>query len=277
MKAAFLSNQTQERNVFSMADFTKRYPPYEGDEPYLYYAFCQADSDRAGVLLGQLFVRGCRIWYGSGKSRSQRLERIKNASLAVIFMSAKAMADADEVKSAALFCQSRGTPVIVIDAVENNELSTGFSAETKHVPALNNPAQLEAALIRTEGFSQKLIGQRQKAGKAPVWKAVLAAVLAAGVVGLGSAYAMGAFAPKDEVTIADSVIREAVRRSVGSPITRAAVEQLTQLHLDGMPEMLESLEELPRLERLEIPDSCVQEMAPLIDRYTIVVYGGTEK
>lgn len=60
-----------------MAALSRHYPPYEGEEPYLYFAFAEADSEKAGPLLAQLYVRGCRVWYGRGKNRSHRLEREK--------------------------------------------------------------------------------------------------------------------------------------------------------------------------------------------------------
>lgn len=257
-----------------MAALSRHYPPYEGEEPYLYFAFAEADSEKAGPLLAQLYARGCRVWYGSGKDRSHRLERVKNASLSVVYMSSKAMADADEVKSSALFCQSRGTPVVVIDVVENNELSTGFGADTQHIPALNNPEQLEAALIRTEGFTQSLIGEKRSTIKTPAWKIMLTGLLTAAVVGLGGAYAMGAFAPKDEVIFQNQVIRNAVRNSVGRPITEAAVQKLMVLHLTEVPEKLDELNCLPNLERIEIPEEAVPIFEALTEQYTIVVYGG---
>lgn len=257
-----------------MAELSRRYPPYEGEEPYLYFAFAEADSEKAGPLLAQLYARGCRIWYGRGENRPHRLDRIKNASMAVIYMSSKAMTDADEVKSSVLYCQSRGVPVVVIDVVENNELSTGFSQNTQHIPALNNPEQLEAALIRTEGFTQSLIGEKRSTVKTPVWKITLTTFLAAAVVGLGGAYAMGAFAPKDEVIFQNQVIRNAVRYSVGSPITDSGVQELRVLHLTEAPDKLDELNYLPKLERIEIPEEAVPVFESLTERYTIVVYGG---
>ena len=65
-------------------------PPYEGNEPYLY--FCFADQDREAVfpLLRHLAQRGCRIWYSLGSTpdvgeRRWRQERMDHAELIILY------------------------------------------------------------------------------------------------------------------------------------------------------------------------------------------------
>lgn len=258
-----------------MAKVSKNYLPYEGNEPYLYFAFCREDEPKVMPLLERLNRRGCRVWYGAGRDRAHRLERTTHAALVIVFMSAGAMADRDEIKSTALYCQSKGIPVLVIDVVENNDLSTGFSGGTVHTAYRTDPERQEGELLRTGCITQEMIGDLPAQSRAPIWKAVLAVLLAAAVAALGSAWALGFFAPKDEVTFRDAALQEAVRRSAGSPITNEGLETVSILHLTGVPETLEELEQLPNVERIEIPADAVPVFAPLADRYQIVVYERT--
>lgn len=69
-----------------MKNWQKRYPPYEGSEPYLYFAFAEADSAKAWQIMRILLERGCRVWYGSGPSGNadellRRQERAEGADL----------------------------------------------------------------------------------------------------------------------------------------------------------------------------------------------------
>lgn len=256
-----------------MAKISKNCLPYEGNEPYLYFAFCQADAPKAVPLLERLNRRGCRVWYGGDRDRAHRLERTSHASLVIIFMSAGAMADQEEIKSTALYCQSKGIPVLVIDVVENNDLSTGFSGGTVHTAYRTDPDRMEGEILRTGCITQEMIGDLPRQTKTPGWKLAIAVLLAAAVAVLGSAWTLGLFAPRDEVVFQDAVIREAVRRSAGSPITREGIEAVSILRLSGVPETLEELEQLPKIERIEIPAEAVLVFTPLVDDYQIVVYG----
>lgn len=56
-------------------------PPYEGNEPYLYFCFAEKDRDAVFPLLEHLYLRGVRIWYNVEKTDNIRklnrqLERI---------------------------------------------------------------------------------------------------------------------------------------------------------------------------------------------------------
>lgn len=255
-----------------MAKISKNCLPYEGNEPYLYFAFCRTDESKIIALLEQLNRRGCRVWYGTGNNRAHRLERTSHASLVIVFMSAGAMSDQDEIKSTALYCQSKGIPVLVIDAVENNDLSTGFSGGTVHTAYRTDPCRLENEILRTGCITQEMIGDLPTQAKTSGWKLGLAILLATAVVILSGALALGFLKPKDEIVFQDAIIQEAVRRSAGSPIRLEELESITTLHLSGVPESLTELEKLPKIERIEIPAEAVSVFAPLVDQYQVVVY-----
>ena len=55
-----------------MRDSIREFPPYEGDSPYLYFAFAEADSRKVREYLRLLYERGCRVWYSCGKAEAPR-------------------------------------------------------------------------------------------------------------------------------------------------------------------------------------------------------------
>ena len=134
----------------------RHYPPYEGREPYLFLCFSDADAARVKSLLEQLYERGCRVWYSLGKTsdireRSRRQERMQDASLTVLYLTDHARNDVD-VKSAVLFCQAKEQPIICVDTdLKDRGLSMGLTEKVRHISS-------ESELIRTEGFSQELVG-----------------------------------------------------------------------------------------------------------------------
>ena len=140
-------------------------PPYEGGEPYLYLCFAEKDSEAVFPLLEDLYRRGVRIWYSLETTANiERLnhqqERMNNASLLVIYLSENARHD-ERVKNTLLYYQ-HGKPVIGIDTDDgDNELAFGLTAAARHINGRigRNREDMEAELIRTEGFSQELIGE----------------------------------------------------------------------------------------------------------------------
>lgn len=266
-----------------MADLTKRYPPYEGSDPYLYFAFSRAEADRAAALLKLLMQRGVRVWYAMGgadsaSERQRRLERSIGAELVAIWLDRSALEDADEVKSAALYCQSKGIPVISLDMTETDDLSTGFSSETIHVDGrqCGTAEALESALIHAKGFSQNLMGEQPPAEPYPIWKKVLAVVLALCLFAVGVGYGTGAFSAPDARLISDPVIRGAARSAVGRMVSEADLQSITALHFNRAPRSFEELEKFPNLSRVEIPVEAIKKAAelPADAGYTVVVYGG---
>ena len=70
----------------------KKYPPYEGGEPYLYFAFAEADAGKAWEIMRLLLERGCRVWYCMGPASSpdevlRRQIRYKGAALTLVYLS----------------------------------------------------------------------------------------------------------------------------------------------------------------------------------------------
>ena len=169
----------------------RRCPPYEGGDPYLYLCFAEKDREAVFPLLEHLYRRGVRIWYSTettsdiGKLNRQQ-ERMNGASLVVLYLTENVRRTGSE-KNTLLYYQQQGKPVISIDTDSgDNELSVGLTPAARHIDGqtLRNAEELEAALIRTDDFSQELIGDppsvKSKAGKAAAVM-LAAALLVAGI------------------------------------------------------------------------------------------------
>ena len=164
-------------------------PPYEGTDPYLYFCFAEKDREAVFPLLEYLYLRGVRIWYSVENTAdirklNRQQERMNQASLLVIYLTENARND-ERVKNSLLYYQ-HGKPVIGIDTDDgDNELAFGMTARAQHVDGRNgrNPEELEADLIRTEGFSQELIGEPINRMKL-LMKRVLKYLIAAAVIAL---------------------------------------------------------------------------------------------
>ena len=274
-------------------DLTSRFPVYEGAEPYLFFCFSDADEKHVRPLLERLYARGCRVWYsvgrpGSREERERRGKAMKAAALAVFYLSDAARDDTN-MKSAALACQERETPILCIDADEGDcGLSFGLSEQLRHLRAgdYRSAAALEEALVRCEGFSQELIGPERIEPPSPLKKlaltlaAVSVLILAAALLG-GRLF--GWFAPPveagDTVAITDSALRASVRAAVGGEaITPESLASVTSLRLTELPEDGSELALLGALERLEIPQSEAADALWLLDEgYSVVLYGGSGK
>jgi hypothetical protein len=175
-----------------MSKFSRKCPPYEGADPYLYFCFAEKDSEAVFPLLEHLMQRGVRIWYQTDVTAdlarlNHQQERMNNASLLVIYLTENARHD-ERVKNSLLYYQ-HGKPVIGIDTDDgDNELAFGLTAAARHIDGRvgRNREDLEAELIRTDGFSQELIGDpptpKNWRKKAAVW------ILAAALIVAGVAY-----------------------------------------------------------------------------------------
>lgn len=269
----------------------KRFPAYEGEEPYLVFCFAEADERRAAKLLERMAARGTRLWYAVGRprdraERAERERRMKGARLCVLVLSAAAREDL-ELKNAALYCQASGVPLLCVDADEGSSaLAFGLTEQTQHLRAraYRNAAELEEALVRSEGFSQELIGEEPIIPSPPYLKATIllaaASVLLAALVLLGGRM-FGWFAPPesvyhDSVTLTDDALRDAVRAAVGGgEITEENLASVRTLRLRELPENSEELRLLGALERVEIPQSEAADALGLLEAgYTVVLYGG---
>ena len=267
-----------------MAKMTELFPPYAGEQPFLYLCFSDSDAKRVRPLLGRLFSRGCRIWYTVGQSgtvsdRKLRDARMQKARLVVLYQTARARAD-QVVKSAVLVCQSKGIPVVSIDTdKEESTLSMGLSPHTPHIRARGEKA-IEDALLHADGFTQELIGSPQKVRETRLVRIAAIVFLAAlALIGAMLAYRRlkppPVELPSDTVTFSDPGLTQAVRDALeGGPITEESIGSVTALHLDAIPTDPEELLKLKNLAVIEIDQSLAPYAQDLSDRYRVVLTGG---
>lgn len=270
-----------------MADPFKLCPPYSGDEPFLYLCVSDADKRRVKPLLTRLFTRGCRVWYplDANKSLAARSEhdaRMRKAQLVVLFQTAHARADL-ALKSALLVCQAEGIPIISIDADRaESTLSMGLGPRVPHIRA-KSAKEIESTLLRTEGFTQELIGTARRIRR-PYFRRIAIAVFAAALVLLGAMLLYRQLhqpeipsvpAPEDTVVFADPALREAVREAIGGGLlTEESVLAVETLRLSSLPADLNELGKLPNLFRIALDQNGADGADALLDRYEIVLIGG---
>lgn len=272
-----------------MKNWQKRYPPYEGSEPYLYFAFAEADSAKAWQIMRILLERGCRVWYGSGPSGNadellRRQKRAEDANLTLLYLTDAACADKD-TKSNILVNQKNGKHILCLDPDgADRRLSMGLYETVPHLPLyrLKSRKEIENAVIRAEGFSQEILGEPVRVegggslGKLTALFCVLAVLLALASF-IGVRY-LRWFQPEvpDEVPFTDPVILSAVRNAArGGAITEELVSEITVLRLSGMPESWEELEKLPALTTVTLPQQALLEEGTLPDGdITVELTGG---
>ena len=272
-----------------MKQWMKQIPPYEGDQPYLYFAFAEADSTRVWKILQPLLERGCRIWYSCGSAGSaeellHRQERAAGAALTVVYLTDAACADKD-TKSAVLVNQKFSRPILCLEQDEKDRrLSMNLREDVPTIALyrLQNNAEIESAILHAEGFSQDMLGEPVKISENDTVKRLTVlfcalAVLLAVVSFAGWRYGNW-FRPEvqDEIMISDPVLQTAVRQATGGgAITEDLASEITFLRLDELPESWDELEKLPALERIELPQQALLGDAVLPEGdYTIELSGG---
>ena len=267
-----------------MARMTKLFPPYTGNQPFIFLCFSDSDAKRLRPLLERLYERGCRIWYpvghvGTAAEREQRDARMKEAHLVILYQTKHARAD-HAAKSAVLVCQERSIPIISIDTDDaESALSMGLDPRAVHLKARGVDAQ-EDALLRTDGFSQELIGPPMTVRKRPLF-AIAAVILAAALLLTGAAllcrrlHPPASVQPNDTVFFSDPALTQAVRDVLlDEPITEDSLKAITALRLPSLPESTDELALLPNLSRIELDQKNAGDAAPLLGRYEIVLTGG---
>ena len=275
-----------------MKSWQKSNPPYEGDEPYLYFAFAEADSKKAWKILRMLLARGCRVWYsigpaGSSEELLRRQARSGAAALTVLYLTDAACADKD-TKSNVLVNQKFDRPILCLDPDgTDRRLSMGLREYVPHIPVFQGQSdkEIESAIIHADGFSQDVLGEPVTVhgggvlGKLSAALCILALLLA--VTAFAGYRYLYWFQPEitDEVTFSDPVILSAVRDAArGGVITEELTSQITFLRLDGMPESWGDLELLPALERVELPQQTLTGRAELPpEGLTVELSGGGAK
>jgi len=233
----------------------RKYPPYEGNEPFLFLCFAEKDAEYIEPLLSRLWIRGCKVWYTLGKSEDleqekQIQERMKQASLVIAVCSEQFHRDL--AKSRMMVLQSRNVPIISVDREPTDNLSAGFREGTPHIAAYRQiTADTEAEVISTEGFSQDLIGTRRVIRKDPM-KTVFAFLLTLTIVAAIGLATLYFFAPKTE---------------------SQEPEQISALYLETLPDDPSELEQYPNLEKIIISADQAERAEAYLDRYTVVIKG----
>ena len=275
-----------------MKDWRKQIAPYEGDEPYLYLAFADADAARIHELVRLLLRRGVRIWYSTGPAGSaeellRRQQRALGASLTVVYLT-DAMTQDQDGKASILVNQKNGRKILCIDRdASDRALTMGLHESVPHLAAYQyrKTEDLEEALVRAEGFTQEMIGEPVYLSKGGLTGRLTALLCVLSVLLLGGFLGLRVFhwfqpveTPQDSVTFTDPTVRDAVRAAAGGGVlTEENAAAVTELRLDRLPDSWEDLALLPNLQRILLPQEAVQKAQSLPgEDVTLVLTGGDE-
>lgn len=242
----------------------KKYPPYEGEDPYIYYCFSPSDTEKAEELLKRLWQRGCRIWYCIGETSDLKLaayrhERMTGAGLAVVYVSSGLQRDSS--KRNVMFLQSGGTPVIAVDGEAVTNLSLGLREQTPHIDATGGiDYGVESELISSELFSRKYIGVPPEKRLSGGIKAILAGscTLAAAACAFFILSYLGL---------------------TGAPEVTEDSSAVTVITMNEFPEELSDLQQYACLEKIIVPQSLAatadekdeELLRELAGKYTVVI------
>ena len=269
-----------------MSSWTKKYLPYEGEEPYLYFAFAQEDTRKVWRVMKVLLSRGCRIWYctgpaGNSRELLRRQERASGAELTLLYLTDALEADKD-TKTRIMVNQKEGKALLCLDTDrKNHNLAMDIHESTPSLALhqMSGDAQLEEALIRAEGFTQNMLDKPVSVRSH--WMGRTAAVLFALTVLLAAGsilYFRSGLAYADSVSFADPVIREAARTAAGGgSLTEDSLEQIRTIRLRELPESWDDLLLLKNLESIELPQDALLENPELPESgCRLVLYGGAQ-
>jgi len=267
-----------------MINWQKKYPPYEGEEPYLYFAFADGDVRKVWRIMKVLLSRGCRVWYcmgpaGNSRELLRRQARASGAELTLLYLTDALEADKDS-KTRIMVNQKDQKALLCLDTDrKNHNLAMDIHESTPSIPLyqLNSDAELEDALIRAKGFTQNVIDKPVAVsgnwmGRLTVIFFLLTALLTVGSI----LYFQSEQTYDDSIRFSDPVIREAARAAAGGvALTEASVEQIQTIRLEELPESWEDLSLLKDLQTIELPQDAVMEGQELPgSSYRIVLYGG---
>lgn len=267
-----------------MSSWQKKFPPYEGDEPYLYFVFAQADTRKVWRVMKVLLSRGCRVWYctgpaGNAQELLRRQTRASGAALTLLYLTDALEADKDS-KTRIMVNQKDHKAILCLNADgKNHNLAMDIHESTPSIPLhqLKSDAELEHALIRAEGFTQNVIGKPVKIRSN--WMGRLSGLfflMTVLLIGGSLLYLQKAPTYNDSVHFADPVIREAARAAAGGgALTEADLEHIQTIRLKELPESWEDLALLKDLQSIQLPQNAVMEGNNLPGSdYRIVLYGG---
>lgn len=270
--------------IRNMTSWQKKYPPYEGEEPYLYFAFADGDAQKVWRVMKVLLNRGCRVWYctgpaGSSRELLRRQERACGAALTLLYLTDALESDKDS-KTRIMVNQKDHKAILCLDTDrKNHNLAMDIHESTPSIPLyrLKKDEELETELIRAEGFTQNMLGKPATIrsgwmGKLTGALLLLTVLLTAGCV----LYFQKAPTYADTLPFADPVIREAARAAAGGgALTEDSVSQIQTIRLKELPDSWEDLTILTDLQSVVLPQEAVMTGAELPEgSFRIVLSGG---
>ena len=270
--------------IRNMTNWQKKYPPYEGEEPYLYFAFADGDAQKVWRVMKVLLNRGCRVWYctgpaGNARELLRRQERASGAALTLLYLTDALESDKDS-KTRIMVNQKDHKAILCLDTDrKNHNLAMDIHESTPSIPLyrLKKDEELETELIRAEGFTQNMLGKPVTIrsgwmGKLTGVLLLLTVLLTAGCV----LYFQKAPTYADTLPFADPVIREAARAAAGGgALTEDSVSQIQTIRLKELPDSWEDLTMLTDLQSVVLPQEAVMTGAELPEgSFRIVLSGG---
>ena len=270
--------------IRNMTNWQKKYPPYEGEEPYLYFAFADGDAQKVWRVMKVLLNRGCRVWYctgpaGNARELLRRQERACGAALTLLYLTDALESDKDS-KTRIMVNQKDHKAILCLDTDrKNHNLAMDIHESTPSIPLyrLKKDEELETELIRAEGFTQNMLGKPTTVrsgwmGKLTGALLLLTVLLTAGCV----LYFQKAPTYADTLPFADPVIREAARAAAGGgALTEDSVSQIQTIRLKELPDSWEDLTILTDLQSIVLPQEAVMTGAELPEgSFRIVLSGG---
>ena len=270
--------------IRNMTSWQKKYPPYEGEEPYLYFAFADGDAQKVWRVMKVLLNRGCRVWYctgpaGNARELLRRQERACGAALTLLYLTDALESDKDS-KTRIMVNQKDHKAILCLDTDrKNHNLAMDIHESTPSIPLyrLKKDEELETELIRAEGFTQNMLGKPATIrsswmGKLTGSLLLLTVLLTAGCV----LYFQKAPTYADTLPFADLVIREAARAAAGGgALTEDSVSQIQTIRLKELPDSWEDLTILTDLQSIVLPQDAVMTGAELPEgSFRIVLSGG---
>lgn len=267
-----------------MTNWQKKYPPYEGEEPYLYFAFADEDARKAWRVMKVLLARGCRVWYctgvaGNSRELLRRQERASGAALTLLYLTDALESDKDS-KTRIMVNQKDQKALLGLDTDrKNHNLAMDIHESTPSIPLyrLKKDEDLEMELIRAEGFTQNMIGKPVTFRSS--WMGKLTGVLLLLTVLLVGGCVLSFQKNRthgDTVKFSDPVIREAARAAAGGgALTEESVLQIRTIRLKELPESWEDLSLLKDLQAVVLPQEAVVEASELPEgSFRLVLSGG---
>lgn len=267
-----------------MKGWQRNYPPYEGMEPYLYFAFADADAQKVWRVMKVLLQRGCRVWYctgpaGSSQELLHRQERAAGASWTLLYLTDALTAD-KESKSRVMVNQKEQKTITCLDpdgAHRYLAMDIRESTPSISLHSCKTEEQLDAALIRAEGYNQNILGKPANL-KSPWLGRLTGALFLLTLLLIGGCifYAKKTPVYEDTVIFSDPVIREAARTAAGGgALSQENLQNVQAIWLPELPESWDDLSQLPDLQQIAISQNAALQAEELpADAYRIVLYGG---